>query len=121
MTVTLNNSPACCFWQISLLLSSFIPSYLLPGEPACFLDLALVHLDVGGQRNAEASNHEVGGHGPRLAGHVVHRAHPHAALLLHLPPHCILDGLTCREAGGHLLPVSMNFVCMGVCVTYLAL
>lgn len=122
-----NSSSACSYWQNGLLLSSlFPPSYLLPGEPAGFLNLILVHLDVSGHCDAEASNHEVGGHGPGLTGHVVHRAHLHAALLLHLPPHCILDGLTCGEAGGHLLLVSMNHpsflcVCVCMCVTYLAL
>lgn len=77
----------------------FKGSYLLPWEPTSFLDLVLVHFDVSRYGDGEAANHEVGGHRPGLAGHVLNRSDLHTALLLHLPPHRLLERLPCKDTG----------------------
>lgn len=75
-------------------------NHLLPCEPPSFLNLVLIHPDVGRYGDGEAANHEVGGHRPGLTGDVLNCSDLHTALLFHLPPHSILDGLSCRADQG---------------------
>lgn len=98
--------------------------HLLPREPPSFLNLFLIHFDVCRYGDSMAANHEAGGHRPRLAGHILNRPNLHAALLLHLPPHCILHCLSCRDTQGGQVGVTFCiffiwslcvFVCVCVC------
>lgn len=86
--------------------------HLLPREPPSFLNLFLIHFDVSRYSDSMAANHEGGGHRPRLAGHVLNRPDLHAALLLHFPPHCILQCLSYRDT-----QVGVTF-CIFLCVHY---
>lgn len=75
-------------------------TYLLSWKPSGILNLILVHFDVSGRGDGMAANHEAGGHRPGLAGHILDWTNLHPALLLHLPPHRLLNGLPCVRRGG---------------------
>lgn len=87
--------------------------HLLPCEPPSFLNLILIHSDVSRYGDGEAANHEVGGHRPGLTADVLNWPDLHSALLLHLPPHRILDGLSCR--GGEAEQIRVQELLQGLC------
>lgn len=97
--------------------------YLLPLEPSGFLNLVFIHFDVGRYGDSEATNHEVGRHGPGLTGDVLNRTNLHTALLLHLPPHRVLHRLPCGDTKGEKRSLSSLSIfssqCREMLVTWL--
>lgn len=75
-------------------------THLLPCEPLSFFYLILIHFDVCWYGDSKAAKHEVGWHRPGLAGDILNRSDLHAALLLHLPPYCILNRFPCGVGQG---------------------